>query len=86
VEGAARSVGRVVNGDEFDEKVLDKFERNLVRSVGHGICGVRVDFHEEPVHSRGHRGAGQDWSKFAIAASGAAEPAGALDRVGLRIQ
>jgi hypothetical protein len=64
------------------KQVLDEFERNLVRAVGEGVGGVRVDFHEEAVHAGGDGGAGEDGCEFAVAAGGSAESAGALDRVG----
>jgi hypothetical protein len=76
------SVGSVVDGDEFDEEVFDKFQRNLVRAVGKGVGGVRMDFHEQAVDAGGDGGAGEDRSQDAITAGGAAEAAGALDGVG----
>src|SRR5688572_16900766 len=58
--GVAGSVGSVVDRDQFDEQVFDKFERNLVRTVGHGVGGVRVDLHEQAVDAGGDRRAGEN--------------------------
>ncbi len=76
------SVGGVVDGNEFDEDVFDEFEWNLVRSVGKGVGGIRVDFHEDAIDAGGDGCAGKDRGEFAISAGGAAESAGALHRVG----
>ena len=80
--GEGRSVGGVVDGDEFDEEVFDEFEGDLVGAVGEGVGWVRVDFHEESVDAGGDGGAGEDGCEFAIPAGGSAESAGALDGVG----
>ena len=68
--------------DEFDEKVLDEFQRDLVRPVRDGVGGVGVDFHEQALKAGGDRSAGENGGEFAVAAGGAAESAGALDGVG----
>ena len=71
-----------MNRDQFDEKVFDKFEGDLIRSIRHGVRGVGMDLHEQAVDAGGDGGTGEDGSEFAIAAGGTAESAGALDGVG----
>ena len=36
----ARSVGRVVDGDEFYQQIFDELERDLVGPVGNGVGGI----------------------------------------------
>ena len=66
-------MGRVVYGDEFYQEVFDELERDLVGSVGNGVGGIRVHFHEKSVDAGGHGRAGEDRGELAVAAGGAAD-------------
>ena len=59
---------RVVDGDELYQEVFDELERDLIGSIGNGIGGIRVHFHEKPVDAGGHGRARQHGCKLAIAA------------------
>jgi hypothetical protein len=43
-------------------------EWNHIRSVGEGVVGIRMDFHEEPVYAGAGCRTGQRLDKFALPA------------------